>query len=233
MIRHAARHSLGRWIVHFGAALVLTVLLAKPDSDWRYEMARATDWAGRYLLLMLPIWAGVAAWDAQQLRLRIGNFLPAVHQPGRAVLYAFSGTAFWAVVLHSVVLCSAWTAAIAGGALGRPLILLPIVQFVVCIGFVALGTLIGWRLPTPLVAPAVAGILFLLNVLTHPVTHIRRLTELGIGGFDFNGQVPGRVGLVAQGIVGVLLIAMVHARGVRLAHRRAHAQCRQGSNDDR
>jgi hypothetical protein len=209
VIRSAARQSLGRWMVLFGAALMITLLLTNPDGNWRYEMAHATDVAGVYLLLMLPIWTGIAAWDAQQMRLRIDTFLPAVHQPGRAVLSTFAGTAFWAVVLHAMVLCSVWATALASGALGRPLILLAIVQFVVPVGFIALGAVIGWRFPTPLVAPAVAGALLLLNVLAISVTNIRQLTGLGEGGFDYNGQAPGRVGLAAQGLVGVLLVAMV------------------------
>lgn len=209
MIIDAARHSLGRWLVIFGAALVLTLWLTRPDWDWRYEMARATDSAGLYLLLMLPIWVGVAAWDAQQMRLRIKSFLPAVHQPGRAVLYTFTGTAFWVVVLHTVVLCASWVTALASGAVGHPLILLAIVQFLLPVGFVALGTTIGWRFPTPLIAPAVAGVLLILNVLAVSVTNIRQLTGLGEGGYDYYGQVPSRIGLAAQGLVGMSLISMV------------------------
>lgn len=211
MILNAARHSLGRWMIFFGVALVPSLWLTAPDVDFRYEMARATDAAGMYLLLMLPIWTGVAAWDAQQMRSRIGNFLPAVQRPGRAVLHAFAGTAFWAVVLHAVVLCSAWGVALASGALGRPLILLAVVQFVLPVGFVALGAIIGWRVPTPLIGPALAGVLVLMNVLATSVTRIRQLTELGDGGWDYYGMVPGRVGLAARGLVGVLLIATVVA----------------------
>jgi|GEM_PF-3326672 len=205
MINLAIRHSLARWVVFVGLGLAAALIVTRPDDHWRLEMARATDASGLYLLLLLPLWSGVAAWEAQQARSRLTSALPSLQRHGRAIAFAASGVAVWAVALHTIVLLTLWAVAIASGALGAPLVLLPIVQFSIIVGFIAAGATLGWGIPSPLIGPAVAGGLLLANVLATSVTHIRQLTGLGEGGFDFNGQVPGRSGLLLQGACGALL----------------------------
>ncbi|MEY2756071.1 MAG: hypothetical protein RJB65_2429 [Actinomycetota bacterium] len=209
MIRTALRQSLARWIVFIGIGLEVTLVLTRPNDDWRYELARATDASGLYLLLLLPLWTGVAAWDAQQAHSHLAPLLPSLPHRGRSVLFASVGVAGWAVALHLAVLATTLAIATASDGIGTPLILLPITQCAIIVGFVSAGASIGWRFPSPLVGPSVAGGLLLANVLATSVTHVRRLTGLGEGGYDFNGLVPGRLGLLAQAGCGALLALTV------------------------
>lgn len=216
MIKYAARHSLARWVVFFAVAVVVALNYFRSDFEWRFELARSTDGAGLYLLLMVPVWAGVAAWDMQQTKTRLRNFLPAVSKPGRTLIPSWVGTVVWALGFHLAVLIVFLGVALASGGLGTPLIALVIVQFLTIAGFCAFGTLMGWALPSPLVGPAIAGGVFAFTTFGVPLNS-RNLTDVGIGGADFYGQAPALGHLSAQGgtalvLVGTMVLAALVTR---------------------
>lgn len=208
MIKYAAKHSLGRWVAPFAVAAILGLSYFRSDIDWRFEMARASDAAGLYLLLLLPVWAGVAAWDAQQLKTRLASFLPVVPSPGRALFLSYLGTAVWALGFHVLVVVAHMGTALASGALGGPLLALIAVQFAVTAGFVAFGAILGWQFPSPLIGPGVAAGVFAFS--TFGVTfNSRNLTDVGIGGSYFYGQKPDVIHLGFQAGTGLALVATV------------------------
>ncbi len=223
-LRHAASYSLARYLVWFVAATAISIFVVADRWDWRFEMARATDAGGLYLLLVLPCWFGLAVWEAQRTRVGQLQVLAPVQAPGRALALSCAGVGVWAVGFHVLFVLGLIAVSFQAGGFGYPLLLLPLVQLISIAGFVAAGALLGWNARSPLAAPLAGGGLFVLTLLLTEVTNIRRLAGLGTGGHDFYGTAPGRFGLLVQAsapalaIVSVIVGARVRRGGLRLTH---------------
>ncbi len=111
---------------------------------------------------LVPIAAGSAATAAGALA-RTGVLALAATAPDgrrRAVLLSWCAVVLWQVVSLGVLLVIAPVRLSAAGSLSAPMVLLPASALVLLLAATAVGTVIGTRWPSPVVAPILALAVF-------------------------------------------------------------------------
>jgi hypothetical protein len=197
-----------------GAATAATAYF-QDDRAWRFELARATDRCGLYLYLFGPLLAGIAAFETWTHKRRFADIAESLAQPASARMRPFVLVTAMGLALHVVVVGVYLGTALASDPYGRILWGLLAIQFAAIPGYVALGVLVGWWARSPLVAPAVAAVIILLNV-EGPITQgrWRQITTVGLGGGDVLATRVSLAHAVAQVLVflGLALAVWVRPR---------------------